>query len=546
MHLIVLVSAAYAEPCGEADAERIARLFYRLTNRTPPDAFFKDDVDALMESGRSAQELETAIRWIVLNVPGADRYTLSGLLESHLATALGESEELILDPVEEQLVLAEVEPDEPGWTPSVVEVQELLEAFYVTTDRTPPDPPLAEDLDGIDALVADGWNEDGVRRLVEWAPRNVRGVELLSFGQVAEVAMQDNGYLGGPRRNGSLETLREVPGEPPADVWPERRVSAWDGGRWRTQVSGQALPGAIDWAGAPSRLPGGHFGSAEVLGGVDTSLQPRAGVLVGRARGNSGFTGSLGWGTPADSWGDPLLNPARSLSGRLAVGGRAPTSFGGTAWALAGDGHSEAGGSAEIRIAQDAPVECVLGFGAAGGRMAFEGHDVQRQRVHIEVWPTWTPDDAWVVTGRYRGTLIGGAAVDDAVFDDLLQGALHHGELSARHQGPMWAWGVHAGVHVGQQSLQWREISTTLTASIPQRVSTTTRRGWVTGAAELRATERVIVLGSATYLQDGATPMPTVRVGTRVSFFDQAWVGAWGQAGLNTPAYVGAEIGVPL
>ena len=247
--LLVLVAPALAaEPLDHEEAERLARLFYTLTGRAAPEAFLQDDVEVLLDSGRSPEELEEAIRWIALKVPGADSYTLAGLLESHLATALGEEEELVLpDAPPESTALARVE-QEPLFQADPLFKQQVLTRFYVNTGREPPEPPTAEDLAAFDRLSWEHWSADGMLRLADWVPANVRGAEDLCWAQVADVAVE-KGYNGGPRPDGQLEQLigvRVYPGTPQVSWIEDRDPRRFDGGGTVSMVSMGALPSWLD------------------------------------------------------------------------------------------------------------------------------------------------------------------------------------------------------------------------------------------------------------------------------------------------------------
>ena len=94
--LIVLVAPAWAGPVDAEMAAQLARSFYTQSGRVVPEAFLQDDIDALLDTGRDSEELARAIAWIVENVDGVESYTLSGILETYLATALGEEEIVVI------------------------------------------------------------------------------------------------------------------------------------------------------------------------------------------------------------------------------------------------------------------------------------------------------------------------------------------------------------------------------------------------------------------------------------------------------------------
>ena len=93
--LLLLLAAATAAPITEAEAEVLARAYYpQLGQPLPAPALLADDVAALVETGREVEELRRVLDHLRA-LPGARGATLGALVQSHLATALGEAEELV-------------------------------------------------------------------------------------------------------------------------------------------------------------------------------------------------------------------------------------------------------------------------------------------------------------------------------------------------------------------------------------------------------------------------------------------------------------------
>lgn len=208
---LLLTAAAWAAPITEAEAEALARAYYpALGQPLPAPALLADDVAALVETGRGAEELQRVLHHLQA-LPGARGATLGALVESHLAAALGEPEELVPAATAAPDAALAAAPRPRGDALSAEARDEVLERFYAGTGRAPPSPPLASDLAGFVLLEEEGWLAAGVYALGDWVPQHVRGAEALSFGQVARVAVE-KGFNGGPTRDGRLETLKGLGG----------------------------------------------------------------------------------------------------------------------------------------------------------------------------------------------------------------------------------------------------------------------------------------------------------------------------------------------
>ncbi|MCB9746393.1 MAG: hypothetical protein H6740_27700 [Alphaproteobacteria bacterium] len=471
--LLLLPVAALAAAPGvdEAEARALAELFYGLTGRlNPAEAFLLDDIAALQESERSADELEQAVRWIAANVDAADRYTLAGLLESYLATALGEEEELILpDPEDrpERDVLAPAKELE-RWTPSAALVREVIEAYYEGTGRRPPSPPREEDLAGVERLVREGWTEAGLRLLVDWVPDNVKGAEQMGFDQVARVAVE-RGYNGGPQPNGRLEELRGVrQWEQDEPDPPSRDPQRFDGGRVGGMVTMGALPTVSDRALQAARLPGLDIRMIEGIGRVDgPSLDSGAGVLVGQSSAKGGFIAQVeGLTQPpgtrdSDRYGPgggPTrpedLDAAPVLSARFSIGGGQKLPAGGTAYAYRGVSGSGAGAQASLNWFGVMLTEA----GAGLVLREVDGHEVSGLTLSGELSPSLALGPR-VLQLRARAELASGGLADDAfpVESDLW--FEHRGwvQLSLRQEEARWAWGAAAALDRYRWALSWDE-----------------------------------------------------------------------------------------
>ena len=209
--LLLLLAAASAAPITEAEAEVLARAYYpQLGQPLPAPALLADDVAALVETGREVEELRRVLDHLRA-LPGARGATLGALVQSHLATALGEAEELIPATPEPPVEALAPAPKPRGDALGAEAQAEVLGRFYTGTGRAPPAPPLEADLAGFRLLEEEGWLRPGVYALADWVPQHVRGAEALSFGQVARVAVE-KGFNGGPTRDGRLETLKGAPG----------------------------------------------------------------------------------------------------------------------------------------------------------------------------------------------------------------------------------------------------------------------------------------------------------------------------------------------
>ena len=208
---LLLTAATFAAPITEVEAEALARAYYpALGQPLPAPALLADDVAALVETGRDAEELAQVLNHLRA-LPGARGATLGALVESHLATALGEAEALVHVAAAAPAEALAPAPKPRGDTLSAEAQGEVLSRFYTGSGRAPPAPPLAVDLAGFVLLEEEGWLAPGVYALGDWVPQHVRGAEMLSFGQVARVAVE-KGFNGGPTRDGRLETLKGVGG----------------------------------------------------------------------------------------------------------------------------------------------------------------------------------------------------------------------------------------------------------------------------------------------------------------------------------------------
>lgn len=564
---VVLAQQLPNEELAEADAVRIARLFYSLTGRTPPaEAFLEDDVQALLDSRRSAAELEQAVRWIAANVDGADRATLAAILESHLATALGEEEEVVRpDPPPQEEVLEEAEPAPPAWQPTVTQNQAILAEFYGRTDREVPDPPPQADIDGIYTLAAEGWTLQGVQRLASWVPQNVEGAENLSFGQVCQVALQDNGYVGGPRWDGSLEpgVERVKPTFPEKDEgWvSERDPRAYDGGRARTIASMGALPSSLDRGLQGAWLPDLPMRAAE----LGTSLSPDSGISAwtafGQSTGRYGISAELRYaqqvpgsldlhGVSLDGGPTRQLQPwstGDGLGGRVALGFRDHPSVGVSAWGLSHPDTRQGGAAASLRFGKDPRQSLLLQLGAAGATLPQDGIPITRQRVQLEISPRLALSEDIDLLIRYRFLAAGGGLVDD---DDPIQNDLYSERLQQlvlRVEGQpseRLRWGVRAGWEQGTWALDWEQALDEGGIDVYSYGATDSELD-LAGALELAVgTDNWVTLGARGLVQPSLGG--ELSVSARRLVWSRAWVQAGVRAGSQDLVAGTVSVGVPL
>lgn len=562
--LLAPVLAQSAE-LSEAEAERIARLFYSLTGRATPEAFLEDDILALQDSGRSAEDLEKVVRWMAASVPGADRSTLAGILESHIATALGEAEEVVRPDVVEPEILAQVEESTQAWTPTIPEIQELLAVYYAGTERPVPDPPLPEDVVGMRTLAEEGWTLRGVQTLVAWVPANVEGADKLSFGQAAQVALQDNAYVGGPRWDGTLE---EAP-EKVEPLWEEKEPlfadsdpMTYDGGRLRTLTTMGMLPSTMDQGirGAlmPGRAPPDQSLQSVELG-VSGSASTGADLWVGMLQSTERFGLSaellLGQHSPGSldrdgiSWdgGPPIQAPVL----HNVVGGRAALGFGGApAWGLSVWGFrgpvAQAGGAdLSLLLGQDQAFQLLTQLGFSGANLPFAGTEIERQRIQLELSPRLplSPESQLIV--RYRFLAGGGGLLDDAdpIQNDLYADRLQ--QLSARveRQGAQWELGVGLGWESGTWALDWERSLEEGGVDTFNREGTTSELDLSAGVARNIGAQSALTLGARGILQPDLGG--EVSIGARTLLRQRLWLGLGARAGTQDNS-VHLTVSVPL
>ena len=475
--MILLVASAFAAELSEAEAERLARLYYQQLGRPVPTAFLGDDIEALQESGRSAAELEKAVLYIVQNVEGAEAFTLSGILESHLAAALDYEEELVLpEGYDPDAVLGEVVEEEPGYAPGPAEVEALLVLFYEGSGRRAPEPASESDLLAFGRLTEEGWSREGIVNLVSFVPDNVQGAELLSFAEAVDVAL-DQGYLGGPRPRGGYDELQGIeprmPG--PSETWVVDRVpQRYDGGRTRTVASMGALPAAMDRVGAD--LPGAELRVFEGRYGW-TAEGTTTTVGLGEARDESAFAmealysqvvpgrsdvdgiGLDGGPTFQDGSGTtPFVLGARGTVGRsitdfITLPG---TTVGASAWGYRASGISEGGVTASMKTGESLMIVGEAGLG--GIRQDVAEREVVGQLVLLGATPRYRWESGYVELS-WRGRWNGGGLLDDAppVFDDLW--TEDRQSLGARGAwlGERYRLGAGVGLETGRWSLAWVE-----------------------------------------------------------------------------------------
>ncbi|MCB9743377.1 MAG: hypothetical protein H6740_12315 [Alphaproteobacteria bacterium] len=552
MILLLLAPAVViaAEPgVDEAEARQLAELFYGLTGRlNPAEAFLADDVEALRESGRGAAELEQAVRWIAANVEAADRYTLAGLLESYLATALGEDEELILpDPLPDDVpdVLAAPKAVE-RWTPSASLVREVLEHYYAGTGRRAPSPPLEADLQAFELLVREGWTEAGLRLLSDWVPQNVKGAETMGFDQVARVAVE-RGYNGGPRPNGQLEQLqgvRQWPQDAPDPI--TRDPQRFDGGRVAGLVTMGALPAVSDRALQAARLPGQELRLIEAQGRLDgAGLDGGGGVLVGQASHRGGFVAqveglSQAPGTrDADRYsmgGGPTrpesLDAAPVLAARFSLGGGQRLPAGATVYGY--DGAGGAGGGAQASILWGGVMLTEAGAGAVLREV--DGHEVVGLTVSGELSPTIALGPR-TLSLRARTELASGGLADDAfpVEVDLWTERRGWAQLSLRQEEARWAWGAAASIDRLRWSLSWQENDRVEVLELGSAGAETELELSLGGRWHPRP--QLILYGGARGVVDSARgPGAELAAGVSWLFQERAWLSVGARGGMEGSA----------
>lgn len=441
--LWAFIAVASAAELDEQEAERLARMFYALTGRNAPEAFLGDDIEVLLESGRDADELEEAVRWIALNVDGAESYTLSGLLESHLARALGEEEELVLPPMPESSALGKVERG-PRFEADPLFCEEVLDRFYTATDRQPPTPPSEEDLAAFERLSRNYWSADGMLRLAEWVPENVNGAEQLSWAQVADVAVE-KGYNGGPRPDGQLEELvgvRVYPGTETRSLFLETDARSFDGGVVVRATSFGALPTRMDFNVA--RLAGSPWQVAEAAVGMSAGH-----VQLAQGRENLAFNlvGRTGWA------------PSTVLGGQAGLATRQGfLGVGGTVWGLQGGPLRDVG----VSVALDQNLNGMhftQDIGLSGRREFMSELWLEGQTLHGEFAP-WIPvQENAVIHGRVRLDWTTGGLVEDAggIGDDVYRRLESQVGLGLLLMRPARTVGLRLDVERDAHGVRWIE-----------------------------------------------------------------------------------------
>ena len=475
--LHALLALTQAAELSESQATELARGFYRQCGKATPEAFLADDVEALVESRRSLEELQHAVPWIARNVDGACRYTLAGILESHLARALDEEEELVVpEGFDTEAVLAEVEVEEL-WKPNPADVAWILETFYEGTGRETPSPPLEEDLAWIDTLAREGWSREAVRSLAAWIPANVLGAELLTWGEAARVA-KENGYLGGPMANGQYRGLQGLsePMVPPRETWVVDRVpTRHDGGHLRTVASMAALPGNVDRVRHAAELPGLDLRALSATGAFGAEGMD-AGLQVAQSAPTWGFTASGGYresspgGLDTEGFaldggftrrlGQPVSG--RTLYGQGGLARTAPSITGArVALGVGGFGYrnlsqAQGGGLFSVRFGEELHLMAEVGLG--GHRGLFRGLEVAGPRLSVEVAPG-IDLGAWSLEARWRLESLSGGLVQDegAVRDDWYRERWNSGELRALRVSERGAVALGVRGEVGGASLVWVE-----------------------------------------------------------------------------------------
>ncbi|MCP4805851.1 MAG: hypothetical protein GY913_03420 [Proteobacteria bacterium] len=559
--MILWVSIAFAADLAEPESAEIARLFYRQTGRTPPEAFLADDIDALIESGHSAEELTGAVVWIARNVPGAESYTLAGILDSHLANALVYEEELVLpegfDPDE---VLGEAHVCEAGWLAGPGETKEFLEHFYTSTGRVAPSPPTDEDLAGFAVLAQEGWTETGVRTLVDWVPENVRGVEELTWGQVAGLAA-DKGYLSGPRPSGDMEELEGVTERmpPPRTTWvTDRDPMGWDGGHARSMASMTALQADTHRAAVAARLPGMDLRTIEVRADA-FDAHPSGAITAAQADASSGWVLELGYGAtmPGRAWTSPALDggPVRPdttlvtgqvLHGRASAGhtlsealSGVPAAIGAGVWGYRALGQAEAGATASLGFGDQVQL---IGHGSLGGiRQEQAGEQVAGQVASLDVIPRVELGGGWI-EGHARGYWRSGGLADDAppIYDDDWSERRAGFELRAGFEQDRYRLAGGAQAETGEWSLTWVERIDT---DARTRHADELGLGQVWLGGEANVWETLWITGGARVL-GGDDPGFELGAGARMNLKELGWLGVYGRVG-HTPAF-GLQLGLPV
>ncbi|MCB9765865.1 MAG: hypothetical protein H6739_39190 [Alphaproteobacteria bacterium] len=547
--LLALCLAASAADLSDADARRVALLFYQLTGRVAPDeAFLADDIDALAGTGRDAAELERAVRWIAANVDGAGRYTLGGILESHLATALGE-EEIVKrpDPEPERPEVLAIQEKPPRYDATVAVKQAVLEDFYGGTGREAPSPPRDEDLAAFDALAREGWSEAGLRLLGAWVPVHVKGAEQLTFAQVARVAIE-KGYNGGPQPNGRLEELAGVRTWPQDDPGWEvpRDPYRFDGGGIRGMATFGALPSMTDLGVHAAWLPGTTLRLIELRGQADSAAGGAGGgLVVGQATGRYGFVGELvTLGHPVGALdadriafdGGPtrqLADPAegRSAAGRFAIarGGAIPVGVNAYGWR----GPDHVGGGALVSAAfQPGPRLSILTeLGAGGVREPAGELEVAGPQLTAELAPRLTLGPH-TVTARARLTWSSGGLVDDAfpVAEDLYSQRASWMELAIRREEDRWGWG--AGVSWDRVDWQVDWLERDRTDEIAFNEAALRHELETFGGAQVRPLDRVWLYGGARLVVDPARGAGLDgALAASYLFRERAWLSAAARGG---------------
>lgn len=559
--MILLVATAFAADLSDADAERIARLYYRQLGRPVPTAFLGDDIEALQESGHSAAELEKTVLYITQNVPGASAFTLSGILESHLAAALDFEEELVLpEGYDPDAVLGDESEVPEGYAPGPAEVEALLVLFYEGSGRRAPEPAEASDLAAFVRLTDEGWNREGIVTLVSFVPDQVQGAELLSFADAVDVAL-DLGYLGGPRPRGGYDELEGVKPRMPApeQTWVvDRDSTRYDGGRTRTIATMGALPAAMDGdaaelPGAPLRvLEARHSWTAQ--GGTTT-------LAMGEAKQATGFVveGLYSEVVPGrsdvDGWGLDGAPVYQDGSGRtpFVLGGRGAVgrdimaflpipgaSVGASAWGYTSAPRSEGGVDASLKLGEGFVFLAQAGMG--GVRRDLFGTEVVGQTVMLRGSPRVEFDRGYV-QATWRGDWTGGGLLNDAppVFDDEWAASRHHVGVDGVVVGERASIGGGVATGLGASSLYWVERDP-LNVSFSEDAAFRELEVFV--GAEVNVWRQIWLMGGGRWVQLDGDNGTELAAGARVLMKDWVWIEA--EARAPREPQVGVTVAFPF
>lgn len=541
----LVIAVASAAELSEQDAERLARLFYSLTGRRAPEAFLQDDIEVLLESGRDADAIEAAVRYIAFEVPGSDSYTLAGLFESHVARALGEEEELVVAEQPERSGLAWVEHG-PRFEADPRFKEQVLDQFYTATGRAAPDPPTAEDLASFDRLATNYWSSDGILLLAEWVPANVHGVEQLSWARVANVAVE-KGYNGGPRPNGQLEELVGVRSYPGAGTSPFVRMDPrhFDGGHLLAMVGMGALPSVVDFpvarvAGNPVQLGeargglyGGSVGLTHASSSVGITAQGGVFASVPGSRTSDGMGLDRG---QAYGEGVPQISPGGAIGFATRQGF---LGFGGRAYGYQGEVHRLVG----VALSMDQQLgglHITQDLGLSGRSLVLDGEHVQGQTLHGEISP-WIPlSERWTVHGGFRIGWTTGGLVEDAgiVDDDVFIDRQWVTTAGLMYDSDRLRAGVLGDVARDVWTLGWTER--TAFARLPQALADERTGAGLSFAVDLRLLALDDWYGSAGVRL--GTDVTEAALGTRKLVWDRVWVSGGARLGRGLDAQLSLSL----